>query len=165
MNKIIIGLIVLAAGVLAGWYLLGTGNLKNTLPFTQPSVNKTEDKGLKDVDASTTPSTSIGTETGIPETTKGGVSERTVITYTGSGFNPRTVTVPLGTTVAFLNDSSKGMWVASDMHPTHQLLPGFDQLASVENGGSYEYTFTKAGTWTYHNHVNASHTGSVVVIK
>jgi len=36
----------------------------------------------------------------------------------------------------------------------------FDQCA---NGGSYSFTFTKAGTWRYHNHSNASHFGTVIV--
>jgi len=93
------------------------------------------------------------------------VMERTVITYTDGGFNPKTVTVKVGTTVTFMNDSSGLMWVASDPHPVHTLLSGFDELNSVSKGGSYEYTFTKVGTWTYHNHMNPSLKGTVVVTQ
>jgi hypothetical protein len=57
------------------------------------------------------------------------------------------------------------MWVASAVHPTHLLLPGFDELKSTGKGGTYEYTFVKVGTWQYHNHVNPSDTGSVVVTE
>jgi plastocyanin len=68
------------------------------------------------------------------------------------------------------------MWVASAMHPAHVVYDGttkdahcaagytgpvpFDQCAS---GTSYSFTFTKAGEWKYHNHVNASQFGSVTV--
>jgi len=96
---------------------------------------------------------------------KGGVPARVVVTFTDSGFSPKTVTVSSGSTVAFMNESTGGMWVASDVHPTHQLLPGFDAQKSVAKGGSYEYTFTKVGTWTYHNHVAPTQTGTVVVTK
>ena len=96
---------------------------------------------------------------------KGGVSAvaTSSVQYGDSGFTPNTVSVKAGTTVRFSNQSSRGMWVASAVHPTHQLLPGFDQLQSVGKGGTYEYTFAKVGTWKYHNHVNATDTGTVVV--
>lgn len=86
-----------------------------------------------------------------------------MVTYGDSGFAPSTITVKVGTEVTWKNDGNKMMWVASAVHPTHQELPGFDQLQAVGNGGSYSYTFTGAGTWKYHNHVAAGDTGMVVV--
>src|SRR3989344_267954 len=41
------------------------------------------------------------------------------VIYTDQGFSPLSVTVPLGTTVTFVNQSGGSMWVASAMHPTH----------------------------------------------
>ena len=99
------------------------------------------------------------------ELDKGGVASRTVVTYTDTGFAPKTVTVKQGSMVTFVNESGKSMWVASALHPTHQLLPGFVQLKNVPRGGTYEYTFEKVGTWKYHNHVVASDTGSVTVTE
>jgi len=153
-NKIFIGLVVLAAGVLAGWYFL-----KGGAPATTPEDKMTEE------------STPSGSNLGAPEGAseagdameKGGVAERVIVTLSDKGFAPDPITVKVGTTVAFVNESGGAMWVASAPHPTHSLLPGFDQLASVARGGTYEYAFTKVGTWKYHNHVNASVTGSVVV--
>ena len=57
------------------------------------------------------------------------------------------------------------MWVASAVHPTHQLLPGFDRAQKRVSGGTYDYAFVKVGTWKYHNHVNPSDTGAVVVTE
>lgn len=164
-NKILVGFIVLVAGALAGWYFLGSGGLKGKLPSygpggTPPSTNETP-SGVSPT-VSTVGSETQGSVTG---TEKGGTNERTVVTYTANGFNPKTVTVKSGTTVVFMNDSLQVMWVASAVHPTHQLLPGFDQLTSVGRGGSYEYTFTKVGMWKYHNHVNPADTGTVEVTQ
>ena len=147
------------AGVGIGWYVLrqvppkdaGTG-VPDTTDIQEPGSN------LIGEDMSTSPSAP-----GTGE--KGGVAARVVVTFTDSGFSPKTVTVATGSVVAFMNESTGGMWVASDVHPTHQLLPGFDAQKSVAKGGSYEYTFTKVGTWTYHNHVAPTQTGTVVVTK
>lgn len=158
-NKIFLGLLVLAAGILVGWFVF-----KGEVPSYQDLMGTG-----KDVPAAT-PTEALGgglpvpvtTESGVMEN-KGGVTTRTVVTYTDGGFGPSAVTVTQGTTVAFVNESSRSMWVASAVHPTHQLLPGFDQLTSVAKGGTYEYTFSKVGTWKYHNHMNPADTGSIVV--
>ncbi len=86
------------------------------------------------------------------------------VKYTDAGFVPASIDVAPGTTVTFVNDSSGQMWVASDPHPTHTDLPGFDEHTAVSKGGTYSYTFTQAGSWGYHNHVHASAKGTVNVL-
>lgn len=105
------------------------------------------------------------TETAVPTvaTTSGEVMAKATVDYTDTGFSPKSVTVKVGDSVTWTNKSEKAMWVASAPHPAHTDLPGFDELASVENGGTYSYTFTKAGSWKYHNHKGASDSGVVVV--
>lgn len=101
------------------------------------------------------------------------------VTYTDSGFSPETVTVNVGDTVEFVNESSGDMWVGADEHPTHTEYDGtstrehcvdgaatggsFDQCSRSGNGTSWSYTFTKAGTFNYHNHAASSAGGTVVV--
>lgn len=103
-------------------------------------------------------------------------SSGVTITYTDEGFSPKSVSVPVGTTVTFVNQTSNPMWVGSAMHPDHVIYDGttraahcaagyagptpFDQCAS---GTSYSFTFTKTGEWKYHNHADASAFGSIVV--
>lgn len=99
------------------------------------------------------------------------------VTYDGSAFNPKTLTIPLGASVLFTNESNNSMWIGSDNHPTHTLYPDsdikkcwdedntsliFDQC---KNGESYTFTFTKEGVWGYHNHSNARATGTIVVTQ
>lgn len=103
------------------------------------------------------------------------------ITYTDTGFSPENITVSVGDTVRFVNNSSHGMWVGSDDHPTHTHYDGtstrehcadgaattdtFDQCTSSPSGTTWEYTFTKAGTWGYHNHSRSGNTGTVTVTE
>jgi len=86
------------------------------------------------------------------------------ITHTESGFSSASVSIKVGDTVKWVNQASENMWVASAPHPIHTDYPEFDQKKGVGMGGEYTFTFTKAGQWRYHNHLNPSHFGSVTVI-
>jgi len=156
-SRFIVGVLVLIVGVAIGWYVLGRGRTGLEFPKKDTTVS-----GTTGTSGALIPGTGEGALGGGE---KGGVQERTVVTYTGNGFAPNPVTVRVGAIVTFVNESTGGMWVASDVHPTHQILPGFDQLTSVQKGGMYEYTFDKVGTWRYHNHTNPQDAGSVVVTK
>lgn len=84
------------------------------------------------------------------------------VTYTGTAFSPSAVTIRAGDTVKFTNGGSSSIWVASGPHPIHTALPDLSS-STLASGASYSYTFTKLGSWGYHNHFNASAQGTVVV--
>ncbi|HEY4486237.1 MAG TPA: plastocyanin/azurin family copper-binding protein [Candidatus Paceibacterota bacterium] len=86
-----------------------------------------------------------------------------VVSYNEMGFFPETVEVTQGETVVFVNLSNEPMWVASAIHPTHQLYPGFDSKGAVTLGERYEFAFDQKGTWKYHNHMRPGLTGTVIV--
>lgn len=86
-----------------------------------------------------------------------------IVSYTNNGYSPTVLKVKVGGAVTFKNESSNPMWTASNPHPTHTALQGFDSLTGVTLGQSYSFTFNKAGTWRYHNHLNPSHTGTIIV--
>lgn len=86
-----------------------------------------------------------------------------VVSITSSGFAAPKVTVRLGGTVTWKNDDTQPHWPASDPHPDHTALPGLDALIGLAPGKSYSYTFTKSGTFTYHDHLQSSTRGTVVV--
>lgn len=85
------------------------------------------------------------------------------VRYTNTGFQPAKLTVPAGTMVEFINQSDMDMWVASNMHPSHEILATFDQFQGVEKGQSYMYTFDKKGVWPYHDHINPAIEGVITV--
>lgn len=86
-----------------------------------------------------------------------------VVTYNDEGFTPKNISIVQGQTVRFINKSSGNMWVASDNHPTHRIMPEFDEKKAVGNSESYEFTFTKTGEWTYHNHIKPNTIGTIIV--
>ena len=94
-----------------------------------------------------------------------------IVSYTDSGFSPSTITITLGTTVKFQNNASVAMRVSSNPHPVHTSYPTtggcvgstFDSCANIAPGSSWSFTFDKAGTWGYHNHLNPGETGTVIV--
>jgi plastocyanin len=91
------------------------------------------------------------------------VLERTV-TITSAGMSSSTITVDAGTIVTFVNNDSTLHQIASNPHPTHTDLPGFD--LSIAAGSSGSFTFSKVGSWGYHDHFNpfsSKYQGTVIV--
>lgn len=82
------------------------------------------------------------------------------ITYTNEGFQPATLEVGVGAMVHFVNESDTEMWVASDSHPAHDILPTFDQF---KTGDMFMYIFEEPGTWEYHDHLNPTAVGEIIV--
>ena len=160
MNEKIIGVIAVIVVIAGGWYLFSKA------PVSAPQ-------------ASVPTPTPIGTQNPVTSTppTATPAPSKVTIAYTDQGFSPKSVTMLLGTTVTFVNQSSQRMWVASAMHPTHTAYNGtslsqhcpdrnnsaFDQCVAVGSGGSFSFVFNKEGTWKYHDHVSPSAFGSVTV--
>ncbi len=85
------------------------------------------------------------------------------ISITEKGFEPATIKVTAGAKVVWTNKDIRPHWPASALHPTHNLLPGFDALQGLSEGESYSFVFEKAGTWKYHDHLNPGLVGVVEV--
>lgn len=160
MNKVVLAIIIVGAGLVVGWYAFGgsVSSLQQTIQTATVSPTPT-------VSVETGDNMNTSVDSGAAMGEKGGVAARTVVTYTATGFAPSVVTVKKGTVVTFMNEANSGMWVVTGVHPTHQLLPGFNQGKSVARGGNYEYTFTTVGTWKYHNELTPEQVGSVVVTE
>lgn len=129
------------------------------------------DKSFSEMDQPATATAAIFVETGqsVPPSVleqqvaaTNGMGMETV-RYTNTGFQPAKLTVPIGTMVEFVNQSDKEMWVASNVHPSHDILPTFDEFKGVGKGQSYMYTFDKKGTWPYHDHINPALEGVINV--
>jgi plastocyanin len=100
--------------------------------------------------------------TASTSSTDSGKKAAATITYSDSGFSPSKITVKAGDTVAIKNTSSSEMQFDSDPHPVHtddeELNAG-----AVEPGQSVTFTVTTKGTFGYHNHLNPSDTGTIVI--
>ena len=98
-----------------------------------------------------------------PENTTLNTPTTHTVSYGSTGFSPSSLTIKAGDTVTFTNGTSSKMWVASDPHPQHTNFSDFDAGKGYEAGTSYSYTFMKAGTYTYHDHLHSSMRGTIVV--
>lgn len=76
---------------------------------------------------------------------------------------PSELAIEAGETVRFVNRSGNPMWPASDSHPSHSLYREFDPRRPVEPDSSWQFTFTRSGTWEYHDHMASRVTGSITV--
>lgn len=143
MSKIII-IIVVAIVAIAGYLL-----------FKSPSMTPTSDLTLELA----------------PVAQEMPSAEQNVIIYADAGYSPTSLSVKTGATVTFKNEGSQAMWPASAIHPTHKIYPTtggcigstFDACEEIQPGDSWSFQFDIAGTWKYHDHLNPSSTGIIVV--
>ncbi|MEM4282123.1 MAG: cupredoxin domain-containing protein [Candidatus Woesearchaeota archaeon] len=106
-----------------------------------------------------------------PSTPSQIVEKTNVIEITESGFSPRTLSIRAGETVVFVNKDINPHWPASAVHPTHTVYPEsggcigskFDACRGLAQGETFSFKFDKIGRWKYHDHLNPSLTGEIVV--
>ncbi len=89
-------------------------------------------------------------------------AQEQTVTITADGFNPATITIKAGTKVTWINKSGAIVSINSNPHPIHTDYSPLN-LGTVQDGASVSLTFDKPGTYKYHNHLNPSQTGTVVV--
>lgn len=98
----------------------------------------------------------------ITESTTQKVSASSEATLTSAGFSPQSLTVKAGSTITWINKSGADATVNSSPHPSHTDYPPLN-LGIFPDGGMLSLTFDKAGTYKYHNHLNPSQIGTIVV--
>jgi plastocyanin len=78
--------------------------------------------------------------------------EGAVVTLTASGADPKTVTVPVGYSVTFVNADSIAHEMASDPHPVHNDCPPLNRVGNLEPGQRMETgALTAARSCGYHD--------------
>ncbi len=152
---IAIVLAVVAVGLVAIFFFAGGVNDEDVDDTT------TQEETTANGEAETTPGDDPRTIDDGSDEVEG--VEGTTVRYSSSGFAPATLTVSVGGTVSFMNGSNTNMWVASDPHPIHNDYPDFDAGRGYAPGDTYEFTFTKTGTYGYHDHLNPTRGGTIVV--
>lgn len=85
------------------------------------------------------------------------------ILITHDTFDPPTIRIAEGDRVRFVNQDEMPHWPASDPHPTHEFLDGFDAREGISPQGAKEFLFPNAGEWRYHDHLSPHRRGVVIV--
>ncbi len=113
-------------------------------PEGDDSVILNEDQG----EAS---SNSLGKEITLPQE-----NATWTISYSNTGFSPKTLTIKKGDSVRFVNNSDIDLWIDSDT----SLL---DSNRPLISGEMFSYTFSTSGNWDFFNKSKTSSTGTIQV--
>lgn len=85
------------------------------------------------------------------------------VTVTSKGFEPQTTSIIVGSAVEFTNADVAPRWVESDPFPTATSLPELNAKAATAPGESFVTILNKVGTYTYHDKLNPTVTGTITV--
>jgi plastocyanin len=112
--------------------------------------------GGSSTNTTTGPQTTAGVETTAgPDTTASAGGTTVQVIMTNRSYDPQTVTIKVGDTVTWLNDDA----------PQHDVVADNGEFKSdlFDKGGTFSFTFTKAGTYPYHCSIHPGMVGTVVV--
>lgn len=84
------------------------------------------------------------------------------IAITDTGYSPSLLSIKVGDTITWTSSAAKPSNVSSDPHPSHTDYAPLN-LGMFKPGESQTLTFDKAGTYKYHNHLNSTQTGTIIV--
>jgi plastocyanin len=87
------------------------------------------------------------------------------VDITNTSFIPQTLQIAKGTKVVWVNKDTSPHQVASDPYPDRTALPGLFSEKPLAADESYSFTFSKEGTFTYHDYLNPSAFQGTVVVK
>ena len=111
--------------------------------------------------AGNTPTTAPAGNTPTATATSSGPAMAVSITTSGTfAFSPASITIKVGTTVTWTNTTSVPHTVTSDDGSTFDSGINTPIAAS---GGTFSFTFTKAGTFTYHCQIHPFMKATVIV--
>ena len=102
-------------------------------------------------------STSTTSPTDSTATTNTAPATANAVSIKSMAFTPKTLKVKVGQTVTWKNDDQFTHTVTSDSSAFNS--------GNLSNGGTFSFTFTKAGTFPYHCNIHTSMTGEVVVTE
>ena len=152
MNRnLLIGLIVVV--LVIGGVVLVQNSSQDQVVSTTADIQESPGDSSEVMEGESTES-----DTGDSMTT----GEESSITLTEDGFSPREITIKAGDKVVWVNNSGARATVDSSVHPTHRDYPKLN-LGIFEDGEEHSLVFDEAGTYNYHDHLNASKFGTVVV--
>lgn len=88
-----------------------------------------------------------------------------VIELRKDGFHPSKLVIKEGDTVTFKTNTNEAYWPASNPHPTHTEYPVFDPKKPIAPDSTWQFTFTQAGTFPFHDHIKSIYAGEIIVTR
>lgn len=86
------------------------------------------------------------------------------VQITAGAFVPASVKIKAGSAVKWSNEDTAQHRIAADPYLTHSSFPELDSKEPLDAQDTFTFTFSKAGTYTYHDELNPSkYKGTVIV--
>lgn len=85
------------------------------------------------------------------------------VSYRNGVFSPTNLRIRSGDTVRFKNEGFLPIRVASDPHPDHNNLVGFDSIGDIPQGSFFSFTFAAKGIFGYHSDRDTNKNGTIIV--
>jgi plastocyanin len=156
LTFIVIAIIIVIAGLAWAGFAKGSSGTSST---TADSAAATDPASTP---AETTPSPSSPTQ----EVSDCQSMDKPEITYDNSGFSPKCIKVKSGTAVSWKNSGSTQIQIGADPHPSHtgnrEVSDGQFTL-NVDPGATATSTLTTKGQHGFHNHLNPTAAGVIIV--
>ena len=176
MNKTSLAiLIIVIVALLVGagfWLMAGRNSNTNNTNLTTNNDNRSLTNQSNLNANRTVTNSNLNTNTSVNANSNTNSSANTnsaapgSVSITSAGFSPRTLTVQAGTTVTWTNNDTATHYVVPDDHPSHFKYAGVwddDGTGQISRGQTYSNPFLLEGTYTYHDHLNPSTSGTIIV--
>ena len=98
-----------------------------------------------------------------PTTTAPTTLALAAVSITSGGFVPATITVHVNQGIVWTNNDTATHEVASDPYPTDNAVAGFNDTQPLATSDTFDFIFSKAGTYTYHDNLHPTTRGTVIV--
>ena len=88
------------------------------------------------------------------------------ITFSNGQFSPACLEISPGTSITWVNGGNKEIQIGSNPHPVHtgnKEVSGGEFVLNLAPGEKATVTMNKAGTSGYHDHLNSSAGGEIIV--
>ncbi len=92
----------------------------------------------------------------------GEAAQEAQVSITADGFVPATLIMNKNTKVTFTNNDSKPRQLQANPHPNGTSLPDFKSKV-LSSSQTYTYTFSKSGSFGYHDHLDPKVNGTIEV--
>jgi len=145
MKKLTFGLIFVVAALLLSSCQFHTG-LSSLFSGKKPSTSATPAKHAK------------ATHTAPAPKAKGTAPASDAVSLTSAGFQPAQLQVKVGATVMWTNKDTVAHTVTSD-------TAGVFDSGAINAGATFKFTFSQAGTFTYHSTSDSGWAGTVTVTQ
>ncbi len=167
MKNTIIGIVIVLVLGIGIYYMVSNNNGSTKVPTNSSDTSNSPVSSNPQTNPFTSGGTSANLETtnpnppvktnpapSMPSPTP--VSENVTIDIKNFAFNPSVLNIKVGTKVTWTNNDSAPHTITSDSG-------GILNSATLSTGQSFSFTFTNAGSFSYHCAIHPMMKGSVVV--